>query len=414
MDVQLFQFGGEGPFSIIIFMIFWVGFFFFYPRLMLTQIMWKLEKTANNLETMSNKSKGFILKEITNKPTKTLKDSINRFFEFFMIQPVALDPFGVVKKFDHLIRGQRARFKYFVVQIAPNLDREKQANIRMGLAGGITLHEIAKIVRHYVEMVRQTKSFQIAMILQMQLPLIEKLAKALFVGTKSLAKGEPIGDGLGPLAATSLMGKAKTTEIEDNIIMGKIKMDGRAVFVLRAKGPGGRLGRPGKAVEKIIKRNKIAKIITLDAAAKLEGEKTGTLAEGVGVAMGGPGVERSYIEDIVTSKNIPLDSIIVKMSQEEAITPMKKEIKDAIPNIKESVKRSIKSTRSEGAIVIVGVGNTSGIGNDVKKVEQWVDNHDKKMKALKKGKGKGKEASMWSADFGTSILNRLHPRFFRI
>ncbi len=81
------------------------------------------------------------------------------------------------------------------------MDSEKKANIQMGLAGGITVHEISKIVRHYVELVRQTKNIQIAMVLQMQLPMIEKIAKAMYKGTKALSKGEPIGDGLGPLVA---------------------------------------------------------------------------------------------------------------------------------------------------------------------------------------------------------------------
>ena len=411
MNIQFFQFGTEGPFSFLIFIIFWIIFFFFYPRLMLSQIMWKLEKTANDLEVMSRKSKRFILSEISKKPTKQLKDSVNRFFNFFMIQPVAMDPYGVVKKFDHIIQGQREKFRYFVRQVAPTADEEKQANLRMGLAGGITLNEISKIVRHYVEIIRQTKSFQIAMILQMQLPLIEKIAKAVFEGTKSLTKGEPIGDGFGPYAAASFM-RGRITEIEDNILMAKARMENRDVFVLKAKGPGGRLGRPGKAVEKIVKNHKIAKVITIDAAAKLEGEKTGSIAEGVGVAMGGPGVERSYIEDVVTAKNIPLDSIVVKMGQEEAIMPMKKEVKDALPQVKESVVQCIKATQHAGAILIVGVGNTSGVGNsaqEIKKTGQWVEEHHKKMKA--KQRAQKQQSSLFSTNM--SGINMWPVFYFR-
>ena len=412
MDIVLFQFLNEGPVSLIFFMIFWAIFFFFYPRLMLTQIMWKLERTANNLETMSKRSKLFIIKNISKNPSKELKESVNRFFEFFMIQPVSLDPAGIVGKFDHIIQGQRQKFRYFVKQIAPHLNKERQANIRMGLAGGITVHEIAKIVRHYVELVRQTKSFQIAMIIQMQLPLIEKIATAVYQGTKSLTKGEPIGDGLGPLAAAHLIGSNKVVEVEDNILMAKTKMDGRDIIILKAKGPGGRLGSPGKAVEKVISKTRVVKVITIDAAAKLEGERTGSLAEGVGVAMGGPGVERTYIEDVVTKKDIPLDSIVVKMSGEEAMMPMKKEIKDAIPEVKKSVKRSLKSTTGRGSVLIVGVGNTSGIGNslkDARKTEEWVEKHHKKITALKKKKRGQKDPSIWDANFGTSIMNRIHP-----
>lgn len=383
MGVLFQMLPGNDWVSWLVWFLFMIIFFFFYPRIMVSQIMWKLEKTARDLEDMSDKSRSFIIGVISKNPDKALKDSVNRFFEFFSIQPAGLDPYGYVPKLDHILNIQRDRFRYFVSQVAPHASSEEKANIEMGFAGGITVHGIAKVVRHYVEMVRETKNIQIAMVLQMQLPMIEKIAKAMFKGTKSLAKGEVIGDGLGPLVAADLIGKAKTTAVADEIVMARIKMDGRNVFVLKALGPGGRIGSPGKGVEGVIKKNKIARVITIDAAAKLQGEKTGSLAEGVGVAMGGPGVERTYIEDIVTKKSIPLDSIVVKMSQEEAITPMRKAIKDAMPEVKESIKRSIDRTKKGDNIIIVGVGNTSGVGNDEKsarEAEKWVDQNEKRLK----------------------------------
>jgi hypothetical protein len=267
------------------------------------------------------------------------------------------------------------------------MDEEKKCNIQMGLAAGIEMHTIAKIVRHYVELIKQTKSYQIAVIIQMQLPLIERIAKAVYKGTRSLTKGEPVGDGLGPLVAATLIGNKKIKEIDEDIMMANITIEKRNCFVIKAKGPGGRLGRPGKAVEKIVGKNRISRIITIDAAAKLEGEKTGSIAEGVGVAMGGPGVERSYIEDVAVKNNIPLDSIIVKMKPEEAIMPMVKAIKDSLPDVMESIKESLQRSKSGSNVIIVGVGNTSGVGNDgkaAKQTEKWVDEYDKKTQMMKK------------------------------
>ena len=353
--------------------------------------MWKLEKTARDLESMSDKARRFVTNEITTNPDKRVKDSIARFFEFFMISPVGLDPSGYVPKLDHMLENQKDRFEYFVDQIAPKMDKEKKANIQMGLAGGITVHEISKIVRHYVEMVRQTKNIQIAMVLQMQLPMIEKIAKAMFNGTKALSKGQPIGDGIGPLMAADLIGKARTTEADKDVIVARVPMDGRTLLVMKAKGPGGRIGFPGKAVRNVMKKEKIARVITIDAAAKLEGEKTGSLAEGVGVAMGGPGVERSYIEEMVVKQKVPLDSIVVKMSQEEAIMPMRKSIKDAMPEVRKSLKRSMERTKRGDKVIVVGVGNTSGVGNSgdtVRKVSEWVDRYERKYLAEKKRKKK--------------------------
>jgi hypothetical protein len=386
----LSQFGvGNDVWSGILWFIFIMVFFLFYPRIMLSQIMWRLEKSVKDLTEMSDRAKKSIISGIAKKPDRKLKESVDRFFEFFVISPVSLDPVGIIRKIDHVIRNEEDRFDYFVRQVYPSADREKRACIKMGFAAGISLYDVMKIVRHYVELVRKTKNLQIALILQMQLPMIEKIAKSLSKGTHALLKGNPIGDGLGPLVAAKLLGSKNVVEIERDVVMAHTRMHGRNAFIVKAGGPGGRVGFPGKAVEKIVKGNKIAKIITIDAAAKLEGEKTGTLAEGVGVAMGGPGTERYYIEGICVKKNIPIDSIIVKMSSEEAIEPMKKSIKDACPKVLESVKRSIEATKNEGSILIVGVGNSSGVGNsarEAEKTEKWVDHHHRKTETKKKKK----------------------------
>jgi len=380
---------GDNWTSWLFFLVFWGIFFFFYPRLMLTQIMWKIERTAEELEAMADETKKFMVLQVSKNPDKKIKDSVANFFEFFAITPVSLDPYGIVKKFELVIQNEKERFHYFVNQVAPDADPERKANIEMGFAAGIEMYTIAKIIRHYVELIKETKSYQIALIIQMQLPLVEKIAKAVYEGTKSLARGEPVGDGLGPLVIATLLGDKKAEEIEEEIIMAEVAIDGRKCFVMKARGPGGRLGRPGKAVEKIMKKHRIARIITIDAAAKLEGEKTGSIAEGVGVAMGGPGVERSYIEDIAVRTSTPLDSVIVKMKPEEAILPMKKEIKDAVPLAIDRVKEALKRTKKGESVIIVGVGNTSGVGNNAKAAKEtakWIDDYDRKTKREKKSK----------------------------
>lgn len=384
-----FQFGGQDIFSSIVWFILLMVFFMFYPRLMIGQIMYKLDRTVTKLETMSEESKKFLLKEMGVKQTKELKESVNRFYEFFSISPVDLDPSGIVKKLDHMVREQKDRFDYFVNQVLPKASSDKKANIEMGFAGGISLYFVAKVVRHYVELVKKTKNVQIAMLIQMQLPMIEKIAESLEAGTKSLARGEPIGDSIGPLVAADLIGKNKVTEIEEDVVMAKVSYDKRNIFVLKSKGPGGRLGYPGVAVRKVAEKNKITRFITVDAAAKMEGEKTGSMAEGTGVAMGGIGVEKSYIEEAAISNNTPIDSIIVKMSQEEAIMPMPKAVKDALPQVREAIKRSVARTKPGDNLLLLGVGNTSGVGDSgewVGKVSKWVDAYHKKKQAEKNQK----------------------------
>ena len=123
----------------------------------------------------------------------------------------------------------------------------------------------------------------------------------------------------------------------------------------------------------------------------MEGEKTGTIAEGVGVAIGGVGVEKTYIENIAVKKNLPLDSIIIKMSQEEAITPMKKAILNSVPIVTQALDAAIDRTKEKGTIIVVGVGNTSGVGNnkkDADKAKEVIKQNIRKMKALAKKRKK--------------------------
>jgi hypothetical protein len=393
---MLYQFFGGGDVwgSIIWFILFMV-MVFFYPKLMVYQMLWKLEQSAIMIEGLTVNAKKLVIRKISKKPTKELREVISNFLEFFVIEPVSLDPFGIIKKIEHVVNLQEKRFKHFAKEMAPRLDSEEQANFIMGLSGAISLNQVAKLVRHFVELVRKTKNLQYGLMLQMQLPLIERISKALLKGTEALTNGWTIGDAAGSLVGAHLIGSSRAKEVEEDTLLARKIIKGRTVFIVKAKGPGGRLGKLGKVVENLIKRQKISKIITIDAAAKLEGEKTGSVAEGIGVAIGGVGVDRAYIENISTKKQIPLDSYVIKMSQEEAIQPMQKEILLAVPKVVKMVEENIKSSR--GKIIVVGVGNTTGVGNnekDAQKAEKLVNDV---LKIVKKRKDEDKEGkSKWS------------------
>jgi hypothetical protein len=356
---------------------------------MVTQILFKIERSAELLERMSKKAEKTVLKKISKKPSSKVRKSVRSFMEFFVISPVSLDPYGIIKKLEHVIDLEKDRFKYFVNQVAPNLGPEARANLMMGLSGAISLYQLTKLVRHFVELIKKTKSINLAMILQMQLPLIERLARALLRGTEALSNGWPVGDTIGAYVAANLIGNSKVTRVDEDTVVCRKKYRKRDVIIIKAKGPGSRTGNPGRVLEKIAKKEKIAKIITIDAAMKLEGEKTGTIAEGVGVAIGGIGVERVHVENIAVKRKILLDSIVIKMSQEEAITPMKKEILNSFPRVIDALNDAIDRTKEKGKIIIVGVGNTAGVGNnkkDIEKAKKIINQNIKKMKALEKKK----------------------------
>lgn len=392
-NVYMMQTGGT--FDTIIWLIFFMVFMLFYPRLMITQMLWKLEQSALKMEGMAKKTKNIVTKKISKRPDAKLNNSVSNFLETIPIMPSSLDPYGLVPKLNHIIKLYFKKFKYFVNEVAPKMDEEEKANLVGGLSGAIDMNRVAKIVRHWVELIRKTKNLQLAMILQMQLPFIEMIAKALVDGTEALSNGWPIGDGAGPMTVSLLIGNSKITKAykEEEIVVVKKKIQGKNVIIMRAKGPGGRIGELGKIAVELIKKNKIGKIITIDAALKFEGEKTGGVAEAVGVAIGGIGVDSFVIENIAVKKMIPLDAYAIKMSQEEAIQPMLPSIISATKDVAKRVEESVKNTKGNSNILIVGVGNCSGIGNnekDVKEAEKLAKKIQKIVEARKKKEKKSK------------------------
>ncbi|MBI5060736.1 MAG: DUF1512 family protein [Candidatus Aenigmarchaeota archaeon] len=374
--------------TVLWFLLFFV-FIFIYPRMMLSQMIWKIEQSARKLEKMSYDANMLTLKKITKKTDKELKRRIDSFSDFFIVEPSSLDPYGIVKKVDQMIRQMEGRFAEFVEEIAPNSSKKEKQEINYALRADIGLRQIAKIVRHNVELAKKFKNLQIAMIIQMQLPLIEKIAESEFKGAEAFVNGWPIGDSIGPMVAASLMDDSK--KIAEDVVCGTTVIDGRKCFVLKATGPEPHLGRIDEAIANIQEKNNISRIITIDAALKMEGEKSGAVAEGVGFAMGGF-AQREMIEDSLLAKKKPIDSVIVKVGMTEALMHMRKEIMDAIPHATEFVKRAVRRAKKGQAVIIIGVGNSSGIGDSKKTLDEArkiIIKIDKKLREQEKQEKKG-------------------------
>jgi hypothetical protein len=101
----------------------------------------------------------------------------------------------------------------------------------------------------------------------------------------------------------------------------------------------------------------------IDAGLKLTGDKTGSMAIGVGAAIGGIGIEKYFIEESSTEKRIPIDALICKQSLEDAITTMKRPITQSVPKFVDKIKMIIRKRTEKGTkLIIAGIGNTIGIG----------------------------------------------------
>ena len=360
---------GGGTISNLLNILFYGMFFAFMlfgqqiqSRIALMQI----DGAVRRLENMRNDAKTLTIKTLRDvgKSKDDPTPKLNSLLEQFLITPVDMDPAGIVKKFDHLLDVRETKFKSDVARIAPEATPPQVNNLENLVEAAWALNFMYKIVRHLYLLGKKTFSIFVIFQLQAFLPLIMQEAEAYQGAAKAFAEGHPIGDGAGPLVASKLMRKSEVRKVEKDMVAGETAIEGRRVIALKAEGPGGNVGKPGDAIRQVLEENngKASMIIMVDAALKLEGEKTGEVTEGIGAAIGGIGTERYKIEEEATKFGIPVYAIVIKQSILEAVTTMKKEIADAAEPVIEQIKRLILEHTKEGELVIVaGIGNTAGI-----------------------------------------------------
>jgi len=196
----------------------------------------------------------------------------------------------------------------------------------------------------------------------MILPFILEEAEAMHKAIPAFKMGQPIGDGIGPMVVGKMMLESKKESVAFQTVLGETQYDQRKLLLLKAEGPGSTVGRPGDAMDEILSKNKPDIIIMVDAALKMEGEDSATIAQGFGAAIGGIGTERFQIEDIATKNNIPIFAIVIKQSVKEAITLMTKDIADKADDVRSQIYEMIQDNTKPGqTVLLIGVGNTMGV-----------------------------------------------------
>src|ERR687883_31454 len=299
------------------------------------------------------------------KPSIDPSERIDKFIEYFAIMPVDLDPSGIIGKLDHVMRTKDERIRTEIKRMADGISDTDTSRIENILEAATALNMIYKVVRHFYLMGKRTTNMFVLVQLQMVMPLLLQEAEALQNGISAFKNGQPIGDSIGPMVVGKMMiGKEKKLIARETLYTAD-EYHGRRLYLLKAEGPGGAVGRPGEGVQRLAGEMglKIDVIIMIDAALKLEGEKTGDVAEGIGAAIGGIGVERDQVEDVTARFNIPVYAVIVKQSVQDAITIMRKEIADAFEKVTNTVYSVIEDRTSEGqSVMVIGIGNTIGVG----------------------------------------------------
>jgi hypothetical protein len=330
----------------------------FGPRLMVWQADRKLRTVLSEIEDYHQSSLDLFTEKMVSTPEFDERLTSMKNFQFSA--PTSLDPAGMVNRLENVLDASEDKFNRFIEKYADTEDTEELADLNMAFKGVMGTHQIYKVLRHYRQLIKKTKNFQLVGLINLMLPIYKELAEAQKGATRAFMDQAPIGDAIGPLVAAKLITE-EPEEAAENIIHSEEVIDGQSVHVIKSDGPGARLGKYGNAVDDLADKNDLEAVITVDAASKFEGEETGRVNEGVGVMMGGPGVEKSKIEEVATSNDLPLEGIVIKQSAPEASKPMKKEIYNAWEEAVEKVKDVAKEY--EGDVAVVGVGNTCGVPN---------------------------------------------------
>lgn len=368
IDMVLFGMlgGDQGILPIVVNMALLLAFFALLPRLMIWRSVKKIEGSLDKLRANASDAEQTFLDASGSGAVEEKRRMLEPMKNMVVSPPTGIDPAGLVRKLEHLLDLSEDKMDRFVDRMSGDLDEEQRANLQMAFKGVYGSHQLFVLVRHFRELIEDMQNYQLAGMVQMMLPLYEEIARSQKEATEAFVDGIPIGDSVGPLVAASFM-ENEPEEIAEDVVVSEEEVDGKTVHVLKSNGPGSRLGKYGDAIETLVEDEGIEKIVFVDAGMRYEGEETGKVVDGAGVLMGGPGVEKFKIEEVASEHDIPLEGFIVKQSGPQASRPMHSQIYDAVPDAKQRVGEEIEE--SEGPILLVGVGNTSGVGNSAEATE---------------------------------------------
>ena len=362
---EFFGTGGDSnPFMMLIWFLPIILFVFYGQRIQLIITSRDIKKSMSELEQFRNDSRDELINYIKQKlsPNGDPTQKLDRFFDYFTIMPVDIDPNGMIPKIHHLVRSREDTTRKQVMSMFSEISTLEITKVQNLLEIVTTLQLLHRIVRHLFLTAKKQNNYPLILPLQMMLPFIMEQAEALKDAVPAFKQGQPIGDGIGPLVVGEMMLDTKKQKAEFETVYSESEFNDRKLILLKAEGPYATVGRPGEATESLVEKFKPNIIIMIDAALKLEGEDTGDVAQGFGAAIGGVGTDRFKIEAIATKHDIPIFAIVVRQSVKDAITLMKKEISDQTEKVRNQVYEMITDNSNPNeTVLVIGVGNTLGV-----------------------------------------------------
>jgi len=362
---EFFGMGDDSnPFMMLVWMLPIILFVFYGQRIQLIITSRDIKKSMSELEQFRNDSRDELINYIKQKlsPNGDPTQKLDRFFDYFTIMPVDIDPNGMIPKIHNLVRSREDTTRKQVKSMFSEISTLEVTKVQNLLEIVTPLQLLHRIVRHLFLTAKKQNNYPLILPLQMMLPFIMEQAEALRDAIPAFKQGQPIGDGIGPLVVGEMMLDTKKQKAEFETVYSESEFNDRKLILLKAEGPYATVGRPGEATESLVEKLKPNIIIMIDAALKLEGEDTGDIAQGFGAAIGGVGTDRFKIEAIATKHDIPIFAIVVRQSVKDAITLMKKEISDQTEKVRNQVYEMITDNSNPNeTVLVIGVGNTLGV-----------------------------------------------------
>ncbi|MHA1775701.1 MAG: DUF1512 family protein [Promethearchaeota archaeon] len=311
-----------------------------------------------------------------------IKDFITELLDYFII------PFENFKKDTYilwlnLILQQEEHLKEMIRNYVPKISSSVLEKLLALLKATQQIDLILKNGYHNLSIGEKTNGYWYLLQTASEITQTMLKARTYRVLIDSIMLGEPIGDSIAPLVLKTFIeqfdipqkdSNMKITEetIMDEYLLNTIQFEDRNLVCLRPKGPEPRVGHPGMIVKHVLEnlpanRSNISMILTIDAFAKLEVEKSGTISHGLGLVIGTDthaNFEKAYLEEILPQHNpeIKMEAIICRESLEDAVFPMSEQIKNSIAKIIRLIKSSIITQSKPGDnIIILASGNALGI-----------------------------------------------------
>ncbi|OYT68059.1 MAG: hypothetical protein B6U65_00865, partial [Candidatus Wolframiiraptor sp. EX4484-121] len=259
----LLQLAGRQDFLSILMSLLWLIFmliFLIYPtfsqKIQLSYMLRDIEKKLLKLKYFRDEVRKRTIQHLNKYSDENIEvdEGVDRLLGSVVIEPVDKDPYGIMYKLEHIMNTWEETFENEVRALCPKADEKTVKTLTNLVDVARGLDYIYRVIRHYYLLGKKTSNIYIVLQVQMILPQVMEIAKAYRQASYAFAQGQPIGDGVGVLAVAKLVDgmEKKTYEIAKDTVVQEALWNGRRLLVLRAKGPGGAVGKPGEGVKKLI------------------------------------------------------------------------------------------------------------------------------------------------------------------